>query len=255
MSMVDITKQIPIAIQHVHNTTGDFTTCFEGTGFGETMINPSSEGITFFRPQEMRTAESQIAAFDALHATLSPIGGLNTAIVFADTMTGNLQDGITIAKAIKDIDPKIQTILLALQAHSLFRHQQDVFSASIESEVAEQIIDRKINFVATHEKTIFESRFDRDSELVDKLDEHFMPAAHFDVVVSKFMRWPETFREIAGLPKQSKPARKDWSWNSSAQQAYSERLPELDQWEDLVRQSATNAEWKKFKKQLAARTI
>jgi len=118
-----------VALMDVHNITGDLTTHFEGILIGELPVNPSNEGIVFFRwrepkPQKNETkAQAESRYFQALHQTV----GLDALVVFCRNGYRPESDGLFLAEAIKKIDPAIKTIMQVYQ-----RAEEDTLSTFID---------------------------------------------------------------------------------------------------------------------------
>ena len=248
--MIDINLQQHFAVQHSHNTAGDFIRKFGGTTFGEIPVNPSWEGVTFFRPQSIHDPETQIKAFKVVHTVLRDVGGLNGVILFGNVMHGNIKSAVTIAKGIKEYDPAIQTILLNSQLDYTLNNSS-VFNTPVNQNLAGILFDKQIEFTATSQRTVFSARFETNNGLARRLNlcKHFTPASHFDAVVTVGQRcWKTAVMELTGISglRDGELMGNQNSWNFDARDQYFSTFPALEEVERMVCASNGPDAWKKF---------
>ncbi len=232
--MIDLNIQKHFAIQHAHNTTGFFTTRFNGINLGETKLNPSLDGVTFFRMQGEKDPKKQVAWYKEIHTALSNVGGLDGVIVFGDNMGSSLKQGLAIAQETKRLDNDIQTILLNRGSRGLI-NKLGVLSKQVDIDIQDQIEGRDINFTITPGNTTFDAKFDEDQPYADPLKHSFELASHLDVVIARYSQQREEFLRVVGAQPISPLANESpTTWSSKAHVQYCDDIPALYDIEGLV---------------------
>lgn len=246
--MIDLSLQKHFAIQHVHNVTGDFITDFSGTTFGEVPINPSLEGITFFRHQGAHESDIQIASYKTIDTALSNVGGLDGVIVFGKNTS--FKNGRLIAKSMKEYKPDIKIILINDNPYGLFtQHSEEeynsVFSTPLDQDTKTAITEKRLGITVSNNKTIFSSPFKEDDAFIRRLNINFHLTDHFDaVIISAGSNKKEIFTAITETapPSSSPKHRAPPSWNREAREQYFREIPSLEKIEDMVGESTID-EW------------
>lgn len=248
LRMIDLQKQHHAAVQNVHNTTADFVTGFDDVLIGELSLNPSSDGITFLRTHPIWDEVDQVAAFEALNTVLSPVGGLDSIIVFGASLGSRLEQGVKLAKAAQTILPKTELILVSGNIQGFFKEGQ-VFEA--DDELA-GLDNRGVVLSATPEGISFEApEYNSDAKRWNDsaIGKRVKLASHFDRV---FVGFNSDALFKAGVPLQ--PVSGDVN-SFKLRDCYHDNLPGFEDWEDMIGDDPTPEDWAAFKSEVMAAQI
>lgn len=148
-----------VAVQDVQNTAGNFV-CqyFEGPAFGDRAINPTNNGIIFFRfyhpPYDTRIRD-QLQYFMALHQQI----GLDAVVLFEDDLNIRSEETLAVLAGINRIDPGIK-ILMSLTGRHFDASLEEVvrlFSARVKE--LDQFVLHKRGTAATEEASALPQGF------------------------------------------------------------------------------------------------
>lgn len=234
------------AIQDVHNITGDLVGSFDGPIVGEATLNPTMNGITFFRGCGSRSnLDIQFAFFQAVDKA---IGGLDGIIVYSDTGYTQLEEGLELARQMKKHRPSVQTILLDNVPASLVR-ESGVFEKTLDDETADFIRSHGIQFSTTRNETRYSTRFyhQDDIDAAKRMKINLKPVEFLDVIISGFGTEHDVqLHQMLGLHKSALTDRALTSAFFDAVDSYEKCFPTLKEIQNLVRNRAKINDWRSF---------
>lgn len=242
------------ALQHLHNHTGSFISDFSTDLTNETPINPTADGIVFFRPQDIHNLETQVSSYKAVHTVLKDVGGLSGVIVFGESAYGEIDQAVYIATKVKEFDSSIKTVLIDDSVNNFLRYEEGVFSTppseSLQSEFGRGF--SPIHMIASRDNVSFGVADTFHAEAVERtktLEADFVLAGCFDGVIAGHPRYMnKDFQKLVGVETNDSPPQKDalLRFSFQAKDDLLGQLPAFSDVEKLVKNDADQGVWDEF---------
>jgi hypothetical protein len=220
----------------------------------ETPINPTADGIVFFRPQGIRDLDAQVASYKAVHTALQDVGGLAGVVVFGENMYGRIDEAIYIATKVKEFDDSIKTVLVDNHVDNFLEYEKGVFATPPSEKLQNEFGGgfSPIHMIASRDGVHFgvsDTFHEEAVERAKKLVADFVLAECFDgVIAGGPSNIDKEFQGLAGIEENDNPPDKSSLLRLSfkAKEALLKQLPALDDIENLVRDHANGATWDAF---------